>query len=109
MKEADVPIVHERKEFLIKESAFLLNEIAKFHPKYEPCPLETMAQYLGSEDVIASSIEQRLMTAPGIINTKYKGDFLTKPMKYGMINVVDDFSDPRIITEEERLKGRILL
>ena len=61
-------------------------------------------RYLGDEDVIASSIERKLMSAPGIINDKYKGDFITKPMKYGMINVVDDYNNPRIITEEERLK-----
>jgi len=109
MKYVNVPIVQERKEFLINETTYLLNEIAKLHPKYDHCPLEAMATYLGDEDVIATAIEQKFMTAPGIINAKYKGDFLTKPMKYGMINVVDDFTNPRIITEEERIKGRIKL
>jgi len=109
MKYVNVPIVQERKDFLIKETTYLLNEIAKFHPQYEPRPLEAMAQFLGNEEVLASAIEQKLMTAPGIINAKYKSNFLTKPMKYGMINVVDDFTNPRIITEEERLKGRIIL
>lgn len=103
MKEVNTPLVRERRDWLINESAYLLNQIAKLHPQYKSCPLEAMAPYLGNEDVIASSIEQKLMTAPGIINAKYKGDFLTKPMKYGMINVVDDFTNPRIITEEERL------
>ena len=109
MKEVNVPIVQERKEFLIKESSYLLNEVAKLNPKYKPCPLESMAQYLGDEGVIASSIEQKLMTAPGIINEKYKADHLTKPMKYGMINVVDDYTTPRIVTEEERIKGMLIL
>lgn len=104
LKEVSIPIVKERRDFLIRESSYLLNEIAKLHPKYESCPIESMAQFLGNEDVIASSIEKKLMTAPGIINTKYKADFLTKPMRYGMINVVDDFTNPRIVTEEERLK-----
>ena len=31
------------------------------------------------------------------------------PMKYGMINVVDDFTNPRIVTEEERLKKTLIL
>lgn len=109
MKEVNVPIVQERREWLINESSYLLDQIAKLHPKYRACPLEAMAQYLGNEDVIASSIEKKLMTAPGIINAKYKGDFLTKPMKYGMINVVDDFTNPRIITEDERIKNTLLL
>lgn len=103
MKEVDCPIVKERKEYLMKESTYLLNEIAKLHPAYKPVPITAMAQYLGDEDVIASSIEKKLMTAPGIINEKYRGDFITKPLKYGMINLVDDYNHPRIITEKERL------
>lgn len=104
MKEVNSPIVKERKEYLINESSYLLNEIAKLNPKYQSCTLETMAQYVGDENVIASSIEKKYMSAPGIVNEKYKGDFLTKPMKYGMINLVDDYNNPKIITEQERLK-----
>ena len=104
LKEVDVPIVRERRDYLINESTYLLNEIAKLHPKYVPCPLEQMAKYLGDEDVIASSIERKLMSAPGIINERYKGDFITKPLKYGMINVVDDYTQPRVITERERIE-----
>lgn len=103
MKEVNVPIVTERRDYLIKESTWLVNEIAKLNPKYQPCPLESIAQYVGDEDVIASSIEKKYMSAPGIINPKYKGDFITKPLKYGMINVVDDYNNPRILTEKERL------
>ncbi len=104
MKEVDVPIVRERRDYLISESTYLVNEIAKLHPEYQPCPLEHIAKYLGNEDVIASSIERKLMSAPGIINKKYKGDFITKPMKYGMINVVDNYANPRVITEKERIE-----
>ena len=103
MKEVNSPIVKERKEYLINESSYLLNEIAKLNPKYQPCTLETMAQYVGDENVVASSIEKKYMSAPGIINEKYKGDFLTKPMKYGMINLVENYNNPRIISERERL------
>lgn len=103
MKEVNSSIVRERKEYLIKESLYLLNEIAKLNSKYQPCSLENMAQYLGDENVIASSIEKKYMSAPGIVNEKYKGDFLTKPMKYGMINLVEDYNNPRVITEKERL------
>ena len=103
MKEANSPIVNERKEYLINESSYLVNEIAKINPKYQPCPMENIAQYVGNENVIASSIEKKYMSAPGIVNPKYKGDFITKPMKYGMINLVDDYNNPRIITERERI------
>lgn len=104
MKETRIPIVLERKEYLMRECEYLLREIAKLNPKYELCPIEAIAQYVGNEDVIASSIEKKIMTAPGIINDKYKGDFITKPLKYGMINLVDDYNHPRIMTEEERLQ-----
>lgn len=103
LKEANVPLVTERRDYLICESTYLVNEIAKLHPKYEPRPLENIAEFVGNEDVIATSIERKIMSAPGIINKKYKGDFITKPMKYGMINVVDDYTHPRILTEKERL------
>ena len=103
MKEINTPVVSDRKEYLIKESEFLLQEIAQLNPRYQYSPIEAIAQYVGNEDVIASSIEKKIMSAPGIINEKYKGDFITKPMKYGMINVVDDYTHPIIITEAERL------
>lgn len=104
MKEVNVPIVMERKEYLIRESSYLVNEIAKLHPRYQPCPLERIAQYVGDEDVIAQSIEKKIMSAPGIVNAKYKGNFITKPMKYGMINLIDGYDNPRIVTEKERLR-----
>lgn len=103
MKEAKVPIVKERRDYLIKESSYLVNEIAKLHPDYRPCPMEAMAQFVGDADVLATAIERGYMSAPGIVNEKYKGHFITKPLKYGMINVVDDYNNPRIITEKERL------
>ena len=104
MKEVNSPIVKERKEYLINESSYLVNEIAKLNPKYQPCTIENVAQYVGDENVIASSIEKKYMSAPGIVNEKYKGDFLTKPMKYGMINLVENYNNPRIISEKERIK-----
>lgn len=102
------PIVEERRSFLINECTTLLNAIAKLHPKYAPGRVETLAPYLGNEDVLATAIEKKLMSAPGIINKKYRGDFITKAAKYGMINVVEDYVNPRIVTEDERLKSIIL-
>lgn len=104
MKEVDVPIVRERCDYLIKESTYLVNEIAKLHPQYMACPLERIAPFVGDEDVLATAIEQKLMSAPGIINNKYRGNFITRPMQYGMINVVDDYVNPRVITERERIR-----
>ena len=100
------PIVLERKDFLLKESKYLIEQIAKLHPGYRATSkFENLTRFVGNADVIASAIEHKLMSAPGIINTKYKGDYLTKSMKYGMINVVNDYNNPRIIIEKERLKS----
>lgn len=108
MKEVNVPIVNERREYLIKECSWLVNEIAKLNPNYQPCPIEALAQYVGDADVLATAIERGYMSAPGIVNEKYKGHFITKPLKYGMINVVDDYNNPKIITEKERLAELII-
>lgn len=103
MKEVNVPVVNERREYLIRESSYLVKEIATLNPKYQACPIEAIAPYVGDPEVLAAAIERGYMSAPGIVNEKYKGHFITKPLKYGMINVVDDYNNPRIITEKERL------
>lgn len=100
-------ILRERMDFLINESSYLLKEVAKLNIKYQPYlyTIDQLTPYLGDADTIAESIERKIITSPGIINSKYKANFLTKPMKYGMINVVDDYINPIIITEKERLKN----
>lgn len=104
IKYVNDPIVLERKQFLIDECSYLLNQIARLHPDYiATSRLENLAPYLGNADVLASAIEKKFISAPGIVNVKYRGDFTTKSMKYGMINVVDDYANPTIIQEKERL------
>lgn len=98
-------IVNERKSYLLSETEYLLHRIAKFNPRYIPTPTENLAQYLGNPDVIADSIEHKIMASPGIVNKKYKANYLTKALKYGMVNAVDGFVTPRIITESERLSN----
>lgn len=102
-KEVANPIIKERKEYLEHECEFLLNQIAFLHPLYSPVAIEQLGKFLGNEDVLAGAIEKHIMTAPGIINPKYKGNFMTKPMKYGMINLVNSYENPSVMTEEERL------
>lgn len=99
----DMDVVRGRKDYLLKEVAYLLDRIARFNPSYKPVGLEQMAPLLGDPDVIADSIERKVMAAPGIINPKYRADYLTKPMRYGMINLVDDYNHPSILTEKQRL------
>ena len=59
-----------------------------------------------TSNTLATAIERHVISAPGIINAKYKGDFITRPMKYGMINVVESYENAKIITEKERIYGK---
>ena len=103
LKYTEDPIVTERAKFLIEESKTLLNAIGRLHPDFQNESIEQLARFVGNPEILASAIERKIISAPGIVNPKYKGDFYTKAMDYGMINVVDDYVHPRIIREEERL------
>ena len=104
MKEMNNPIVVERREYLIKECSYLLNEIAKLNPKFPGLvPIEQMAQYLGDANVLSTAIERKIISSPGIINPKYKGAHITSPTKFGMVNLVDDYISKNIVSEKERL------
>lgn len=97
-------IVRERREYLIKECTYLLTEIAKLNKNFHGAErLEELAGYLADPDVLSSAVERKIMSAPGIINLKYKGEFTTAPTKYGMINLVDDYVSKNIHTEKYRL------
>lgn len=102
-EEIDHPIIKERIIYLQEECEYLLDRIAHLHLDYHKVPMEQIARYLGDENVLATAIEKKIITAPGIINSKYKGEFLTRPMKYGMINLVDNYENPSVIREVERL------
>ena len=103
-KELDNPIISERKEYLVNESKYLLEAIAKENPNYIHCNnLRELLPYIANPDTLSNAIEKHIFTAPGVINPKYKGDFITKVMKYGMINLVDGYVHPNIKSEKERL------
>ena len=64
---------------------------------------------MADADVLSTAIENRIICAPGVINPKYKGDFVTRPMKYGMINLVNNYDNPTVISERQRLFNTKLL
>lgn len=103
-KELENPIISERKEYLVKETVYLLDQIARLHPRFSPVScMSEWVPYLADPDVLADAIEKHIISAPGIVNAKYKGDFVTRPMKYGMINLVNDYENPVVLTEKERI------
>lgn len=107
MKEMDNPIIVERRKYLVQECSYLLKEIAKLNPRYEEAiTIERLAQFVGDANTLSTAIERKIISAPGIINTKYKGDFITSPTKYGMINLVDDHISKNIISEKHRIENK---
>lgn len=105
----DKDIVNQRKEYLLRETEFLLREIAKLNPQYPQSEIvPILTPYVANAAVLATAIEKHIISSPGIINQKYKGQFITKPMKYGMINLVDSFVNPTVITEADRLRDLII-
>lgn len=104
MREMQNPLVIERRDYLIRECQYLLSEIARLHPNFTSVnSIEQLAKYVGNADVLSTAIERKIISAPGIINPKYKGDFITSPTKYGMINLVDGHITKNIINEKERI------
>lgn len=103
-KELNNPIITTRKDYLVQESKYLLDRIAQEHPSYHSCShLKALLPFVADAGVLSTAVEKGIFTAPGVINPKYKGNFLTKVMKYGMINVVDNYEQPRILGEKERM------
>ena len=103
-KELNNPIILERKEYLVNESKYLLDAIAKEHSSYvHGNTLRDLLPFIANPDTLSTAIEKHIFTAPGVINHKYKGKFLTKVMKYGMINLVENYAYPQVITENDRL------
>ena len=99
-------IIKERYEYLINECIYLLTEIAKLNKNFHKTELfKQLAGYLADPDVISSAIEKKIMSAPGIINLKYRGNYTTAPTKYGMINLVDDYISKNILDEKSRLEN----
>ena len=97
------PIVLERKEHLIKESSFLLKEIARLNPLYKEGHLSTLAPYLADSSTLKKAIKTGYMSAPGIMHPSYRQEYLlTKIMEHGFIDAVD-FEDYTILSEEDRL------
>jgi hypothetical protein len=108
MHELQTPLINERKDYLLSESNYLLKKIAELHPAYNRYSgSKNLSFFLGDENVLALAIEKKIISAPGIINKKYKGNFITRPMKYGMINLVDNYENPRIMSEKERLDNTV--
>ena len=97
-------IIRERREYLINECVYLLTEIAKLNKKFQGVEkLEQLTGYLADPDILSTAVEKKIMSAPGIINLKFKGDFMTAPTRYGMINLVDDYIAKNVVPERSRL------
>jgi len=93
-------IIQNRKRFLLNEAEYLLKYISTFNPNFSKNSADRY-RLLADPITIFTSIEKKIMTAPGIVLPQFKGDFTTRPTKYGFIDNVDDHGN--LITEETRL------
>ena len=100
-------IISEREEYLYNQSKYLLQAIAYKNGFKEVENLRELTPLLGNPESIIYAISSGIMSAPGIINERYKGCFITKPMKYGMINLVDDYINPIVVSERDRIKSLV--
>lgn len=103
LKETQNDIITDRELYLYNEATFLMNKITDTETKN----LRELTPRLGTPYYILKAINNGIMSAPGIINPKFKGNFTTKPMKYGMINLVDEYINPIILTEKDRLENKL--
>ncbi len=105
-KYINIPEIQERKEYLLKESMFLLKEIAKLNPEYNDGTINTMYRYLSDGDTLYEALKRGYMSAPGIFTEPFREKALlthTDIITGGMINSIDP-KNLASITEEDRIQ-----
>ncbi len=98
--------IQERKEYLLKESLFLLEKIATLNPSYREGSVKNLYRYLSDGDTIYEALKKGYMSAPGIFTEPFRENALfthTDIIPGGMINSIDPQSLTSI-TEEKRIQ-----
>lgn len=102
------PELTERKEYLLHEARYLMQEIARLNPAYREesgRPVAPLYSYLADPDTLHAAIEQGYMAAPGIFAEPYRtiaGQTFTDVINGGMINAIDP-QTLAPVTEEARI------
>lgn len=100
-------VVKNRVDYLLEEARVVLVEIAKLSRHYrEGMALSDLAMCLSDEEALTKAMELKIMTAPGIMHPDFKNpEMLTKPSRYGFIDVYKDWEDDVPLREKERLES----
>lgn len=99
------PVVQERKKHLINEAKFVIKEIAKLSSYYTTnLSMKSIYKCLSDPNALYSSMEMRIMSAPGITLEKFSNpDMLTKANEYGFIDCYEKWEDKQPMSEERRI------
>lgn len=99
-------IVQKRKKYLVEEAKYVLYEIAKNSSYYKKfMTIKDLYKCLSDSKALYTSIENRIMSAPGITLEKFSTpDMLTKSNEYGFIDCYENWEDNAPMNEEKRIR-----
>ncbi len=99
------PVVLQRKEYLIKEAKYTVEQIAKLSSLYHNnMKFNEYFKCISDPKVLIKAIELKIMSAPGITHPRYVNPSLfTKANEYGFIDCYESWDDKIPISEERRI------
>lgn len=100
------PIITERRNYLLKESSFLLDNISELNINLKN--IKPASKIFSDPSTLEKAVIEKYLTAPGITVPRYQNNtILTRPTQYGFFDNVDTHNIQRVIREKERIqKGR---
>jgi methylmalonyl-CoA mutase cobalamin-binding subunit len=99
------PTVIERKEHLVNEATFLLDQIARLNPKYEMVGPAGLYQFLADPQTLYRAMQEGIMAAPGIFAEPFRdiaAQTHTDVVAGGYVDSVDPNTGASI-TQKQRL------
>ncbi|RXM74395.1 hypothetical protein [Clostridium tetani] len=98
-------VILQRKEYLLKESKYVLNHITKLSDQYyKGMDINEYYKCLSDSKALAEAMKIKLMSAPGITHPDYVNpDMLTKAGEYGFIDCYENWDDKIPMSEERRI------
>jgi len=106
-KAAQHPYIDERKAHLENEAYYILKQIAGLSPDFprdRKLEWNKLVPFISDPKVLQRAMHERIMTAPGIVNSKYHNDsIITHSGPYGAIDSYPSWEALFPQSEEERL------
>ncbi len=99
------PVVLQRKEYLLKQAKYVLDNIMKLSGQYyKGIKCNEYYKCLSDSKALIETMRIKLMSAPGITHPDYSNpDLLTKAGEYGFIDCYENWDDKIPMSEERRI------